>query len=286
MCPTENNRIRLVISDLDGTLFGRDHTISKPNLEAIRAATDAGIRFMICTGRPVQDIYDYIYRYDLAQVGIIGMNGCCRIDGAAGRVEFVRYFEDAQWRDCVEIIRAFPVQMVVSGTAVRDGILWRDYPTEFEMMRSGGDMGRMGFVPPRDGAHWQNGVNKLICFAEENAEVLQEVRRALHERHPALEIRSSWVDNIEIMPPGCNKGTAVEKIAEEMGVSLDSVMVLGDNENDIPMLERTPNGVCMSNGTDMAKAVCRHVVENGDACGVARAIRTLALGQDASRYGL
>ena len=56
-------------------------------------------------------------------------------------------------------------------------------------------------------------------------------------------------------------------------------MALGDNENDIPMLQAAGLGVCMSNGTDGAKAASAHVVDNGDCCGVARAIRRFALGE-------
>lgn len=205
------------------------------------------------------------------------MNGGTFIEDHEGRPLYNVYFTEEQWRGCVEIIRRHPVRSVISGSAFRNGRLWLDYPSEFDMLGQGIGSTEPGFVPPDDGAEWISGVNKIICFAKDHDPILETLRSALLEVFPKLEIRSSWINNIEICPEGCHKGAAIRKLSEYFGVPVEGIMALGDNENDIPMLSEAGTGVCMSNGTDAAKAVCAAVMQNDDACGVARAIRRFAL---------
>jgi len=275
--------VQLIVSDLDGTLFRLDHsgTISEENLRAIREAQERGIPFFVCTGRPVTGTYARIFCYEaLKDVGIAGMNGACIIRGRDGVPIYNKRLAEADWRGCVEIIRKYPMRWVMSGSLFRNGVLWLDYPTENEMLEA--NIGRFepGFVPPEDGAQWDVGVNKIHCRSFGCDPALDALRAELQEKFPHLEVRSSWNDNVEIGPNGCQKGAAIRRLGELFHVPVENIMTLGDNENDIPMLEAAGLGVCMSNGSDGAKAASDHVMDNSDCCGVARAIRRFALGEE------
>ena len=274
--------VRLIVSDLDGTLFRRDRstTISGENLKAIADAQARGIPFFVCTGRPITDIYKNIYCYEeLKDAGIAGMNGATVIRSSAGEPIFNRRLPEEIWRGCVEIIRKYPVESVMTGSLFRNRRLWLEYPTERMLLEAGLGYDEPGCVHPDDGADWDGGVNKIECIAGEFDPVLMALRDELLSKYPDLEIRASWSRNIEICPPGCHKGAAIRRLSGLFGVPVEEIMVLGDNENDIPMLQATGLGVCMSNGTDGARAAADHVVDNSDNCGVARAIRRFALGE-------
>lgn len=272
--------VQLIVSDLDGTLFRLDHSgsISDENLRAIREAQEKGVPFFVCTGRPITDIYSRIFRYEeMKDVGIAGMNGATFIRGRDGVPIFNKCLHEEVWRGCMEIIRAYPVRAVMSSSLFRNGVLWLEYPTEDEMLDMGVGYDGPGYIHPDDGAQWEEGVNKIQCRAEPYDPALSELRDALLEKYPDLEVRSSWNDNIEIGPAGCQKGAAIRRLGELFGVAVENIMTLGDNENDIPMLEMAGVGVCMSNGSNGAKTVSDHVVDNSDSCGVARAIRRFVL---------
>ena len=53
---------------------------------------------------------------------------------------------------------------------------------------------------------------------------------------PGIDLTQSWFNNIEIMPAGVDKGRGVRDMAASLGLSMDQVMALGDQDNDIPML--------------------------------------------------
>ena len=275
--------VQLIVSDLDGTLFKLDHsgTISGENLLAVRDAQERGIPFFVCTGRQVSDTCARVYRYEeLKDVGIAGMNGSSIIRGRDGVPVYNRRLTEAEWRGCVEIIRKYPVRWVMSGSIFRNGVLWTEYPTENEMLAADIGCFESCFTAPDDGAQWDVGINKIHCRSSAWDPNLDLLRAELQAAFPGLEIRSSWNDNLEVAPSGCHKGAVIRRLGELFGVPVENIMVLGDNENDIPMLEAAGLSVCMSNGSDGAKAASDYVMDNSDCCGVARAIRRFALGEE------
>ena len=66
-------------------------------------------------------------------------------------------------------------------------------------------------------------------------EKLERVRQALSAL-PGLDVTSSWSMNLELMPAGVNKGMAVAALAQKLGIGPESVMALGDYDNDVSML--------------------------------------------------
>ena len=108
---------------------------------------------------------------------------------------------------------------------------------------------------------------------------LQALKARLDRDMPGVEVSSSWVNNIEINPAGCNKGTALRALADSLGIPMSHVMALGDNDNDVPMLRAAGYGVAMGNATPAAMAASAYAAPDNESCGVAAAVRCLALRQ-------
>lgn len=96
---------------------------------------------------------------------------------------------------------------------------------------------------------------------------------------PDVEISSSWWNNFEVNPAGVTKGTALTRLADRLGIPMSQVMAIGDNDNDIPMLEQAGYGVAMGNATATAQRSAAWRTLNNDQHGVAAAIRALAFGE-------
>ena len=78
---------------------------------------------------------------------------------------------------------------------------------------------------------------------------------------------------MEITSVNAQKGIAVEQYATSKGISMDQVMVVGDNYNDLSMMERAGRAVAMGNAPDAIKAACTHVTATNEHDGVGIAIQ-------------
>ena len=81
---------------------------------------------------------------------------------------------------------------------------------------------------------------------------------------------------MEVMEKSSNKGTALSKLADHLGIAMEEVMALGDGENDYEMIQVAGLGVVMSNGTDNLKSIANEITLSNEEDGVAHAIERWA----------
>jgi Cof subfamily protein (haloacid dehalogenase superfamily) len=96
----------------------------------------------------------------------------------------------------------------------------------------------------------------------------------LTERYTVVK---SAYDFLEILHPDAGKGRALATLAAHLGVPSDRIMAIGDQENDLVMLEFAGVGVAMGNAIDTVKAVANHVTTSNNEDGVAVAIERYVL---------
>ena len=82
---------------------------------------------------------------------------------------------------------------------------------------------------------------------------------------------------IELMPKNVSKGNAVKELAERLHLSLDQVMAIGDQGNDLSMIKTAGTGVAMENGIDEVKKNAQFITANNNESGVAKAIRKFVI---------
>ena len=89
---------------------------------------------------------------------------------------------------------------------------------------------------------------------------------------PNLAVSSSSRGNLEITHSDAQKGIALSTIAKQLGVDLKHVMALGDNLNDISMLERVGYPVAMDNATQEVKTIAKYMTDSNENSGVGKAV--------------
>ena len=89
---------------------------------------------------------------------------------------------------------------------------------------------------------------------------------------PATSPGMPGVVFVSCMPPGVSKGTAIERIAAEMNIAMDDVMMVGDGDNDVDALHAVGHGVAMGNASDAARAASQYEVGHVDADGLVEAL--------------
>lgn len=269
--------IGLIALDMDGTVIGANDAVTPANAEAIRAAVQAGIHVLICSGRIIPDIQLYMKNAGLFQYWLAGYNGALVMDGPGGNITSKRTFPVELGRRVQDVALQYPTLLTAfleheilyvtpeDGLPLADDfVLVRQYPIAL-------DVERMRHAS-------EEGVLKYVLFDDPNRPRIADVKEHIKRELPELSPASSWTGNIELNAPGVNKGEAVRLVAEKLGIPRENVMAVGDQVNDLPMLEWAGVGVAMGNATEKVRKRCRHHTDVCGRDGVAKAIQRYAFG--------
>ncbi|WP_367565689.1 Cof-type HAD-IIB family hydrolase [Lacrimispora sp.] len=284
--------IRLVASDMDGTLLNPWGKISPLNIAAIEALRRKNINFVVCTGRGFADA-----SLPLKEAGvscdIICMNGAAVFD-SFGKQLRKQPMSKKQISRILDICRSFPVLydfMAESGS----------YTTsDTETFRKSFEDGI--FLPMVSKEHTYETIAQRFQFTTEevllnspfdiykmsvvhgNPQVLKHLRLFL-EQEEELSVASSDSSNLELTHAGAQKGTALLEYAKNTGIQPKEILAIGDSENDLSML-KLPLGytVAMANASEAVKRRARLMTRSNNADGVAAAIEALIL-SDAAAAG-
>lgn len=268
--------IRLIAMDMDGTLLNPAQQLSENNRLALLEAQKAGIQLAVCSGRMPGDSAMFALENALEHIAILGLNGgCCQRSPLAE--PYVNHTLPPEIvRTCGALFANFNVTyglflknhvVIFQGTKELRRCDWGGHwdTPDSPVMTFGGDLETLSV----------QGVNKIVCV-EDGEELLASIRKRL-ERLEALQVTSSWVNNLELMPQGVDKGLAVREAAREWGIDLSQVMVIGDYDNDLSMFRCAGLAVAMDNAPAHVKAEADVITLSNAEDGVAYAIRKWAL---------
>lgn len=265
--------IRLIATDIDGTLLDNNGRISDRNLRAIHAALEKGVQVAVASGRFPENVYVLLEKYGL-RLPIIGANGGRIVDENL-TVLSERRMDPAAARKTLEILIELGSHYILFGNkSICTSSVDRMHHSEVSYGERLRDLGFRFFHGPEEArAALNEPVYKVFVF---NNVPLPTVRQAL-SAVPGIELTQSGASNIEVMPCGVDKGLGITDFARVTQIPLEQVMAVGDEENDIPMLSAVGWGVAMGNGSEKAKRAARYVTDTNAEDGFAKAIETYAL---------
>lgn len=274
--------IRLIATDIDGTLLSSALQIPDRNLRAIRAAQEKGITVAISSGRFPENVYVLLQDYGL-RCPIIGTNGADVIDENLNRLSETFIAPDAALRALEELTRLGADFFMFARQAVCTSSKTRKHHSELSF---GDRIRAMGFAyyhGPEEAAMLAAQGIAHKFFVCDNVP-LERVREALRGI-PGIDLTQSSANNIEVMPCGMDKGIGVRILADALDIPMAQVMTLGDEGNDIPMLRAAGCGVAMGNASAEARAAARFITDTNDACGFAKAVELYALSPSVEKNG-
>lgn len=269
--------IRMIATDIDGTLLPRGGVISEATRRAIRACRARGIPFVIVSGRWIGALGDVVRQAGTEDQPLIIVNGSAVI-GPAGDVLFERFMTAEDVKSVYAVLRRYDVQI---NSYVPNGLYCLN--TRALKQRSSmlsGYMGNGNLVvddPARFEAEGLDRVYKLEGLTEDTA--LMDALRAELLGTGAVITHSSW-RNVEIMSRGMGKATALRWLGGHLGIDLKDCMAFGDNDNDMDMLRAVGWPVAVGNAAESLKRAARIVAEDDVNDGVARTIFRYVLGED------
>lgn len=141
------------------------------------------------------------------------------------------------------------------------------------------DNGSLKEVDSYDEIYKRDGeiVLKFLAFSSDLSKI--DTAKAELDEYSSLAISSSSRGNIEITHYDAQKGIALEAICEKLNITMDEVMAIGDNLNDVSMLELAKYSFAMSNGAEEVKQIAKYMAGDNEESGVGRAIMQVMNGE-------
>ena len=251
---------RLIVSDFDGTLVRQDGTVSEKNIKVINEYIEAGGIFAISTGRVPAGILPQARR-----MGLKGLISCCQgtiiLDIESGKILFDR-------RLSFETTLAACRKMEEMGLHIHAYDLWEYYSNADDSKLKGYEKitgVKAKLVLDRKLSEFieEKGLRayKLLAMVEpeDSERTIAELSAA---NLPDCAVTKSSPFLAEVVNDKCSKGSAVLFLAEHYGIEIEKTVGIGDNYNDMPMIEAAGLGAAVGNAEDALKQRADYICEN------------------------
>jgi len=248
--------VRLLAIDMDGTLLpALSQTISERNARALRAAQEAGITVAIATGRRAAYTVPILDGLGLrAETPLITSNGAvtCTLGGQA--IES-RQLSARVARGLCGLLRPFGIVVFTFDRPGRCELVMEDLEQAHGRIAQWVETNRNSIevVKPLEHA-LADGEDPIQGMAAGSISQMRKAEKALKKSEWVAEcesVRTEYPSRdlsiLDILPPGVSKGWALQRLAAQLGVGRNQTFAIGDNWNDVHMLEWAGQGIVMAN---------------------------------------
>ena len=264
-------KYKLIVMDVDNTLLCTDKSVSEKNVEAIRKCKDRGVMVSLASGRPALDVLHYAKMIGIEDNYHISDNGAGIFKGNDRKI--IKTFNRDFYLDLVDKLKEKGIECGVFSSEDLDFIyeegsddIAKSIDIYFPVTKA-----RIGDIKDIEGVY------KISTYFNDDEEY--EFVKGLEKEN---EMSGVIPDPhfFDMMPYEVTKIKGTEEIAKELGISMDEVIVMGDQENDYTNIKGAGLGIAVANATNDVKEIADVVLEqscNDDA--VAYVIDKYILGE-------
>ena len=262
--------VRLVVSDVDGTLVKRDKTLSARTIRAVERLRDHGITFAITSSRPPRGLAHLVAPLGLT-TALSGFNGGAIVSPELEELE-TRVVPEPMVREAVDALTAAAVDVwLFTG---RDWLVRNPmgaYVDHEAFTLKFGPTVVKSFEPH------MGAVAKLVGSSKDFG-LLARCESALKAQLDGANVARSQQYYLDITHAEANKGSVVRMLGARHGVPREATLVLGDMRNDLPMFAAAGFSVAMGQAADDVKAAASVVTDTNEQDGFAKAIERHVFG--------
>lgn len=265
---------KLLAMDMDGTLLREDKTISKRTLNAIQKAKEKGVKIVLSTGRPLEGVKKYLNELDLLSDNdyAVVFNGASVVNTSSGKSIYSSSLKGSDFKYLFRLGQKLGVSL-----HAYDG---DKCVTPSEISKYTKLEGDINGIPV-----YQIDINSI----SDDQEIIKVL---MVEDKPKLDIAFSNLPKevfenytvvrsspyfLEFLNKTTNKGTGVQKLAEELNINPKEIICIGDAGNDIHMIKYAGLGVAMGNAFKEVKESADFITETNENHGVAKIIEDFIL---------
>ena len=268
--------IKLIASDMDGTLLNSDHKIPKENIELIKFVQKNGIQFVVATGRAYYEALPALNDESI-KCDVISFNGGIIYD-KNGNIINITPMKLKDLYYTIEILKSLEIsyQLYTKNTIYTNSIE-TDITAYIDLIRANGEEPNeqhlrqearnrlaLGHITEVDNIELylnqeNNPALKVIGISND----LEKLKHAteLLSGNDNISVTSSGANNVEIMDKKATKGEALKIVADVHDINLKNVIAIGDNLNDQAMLDIVEYSIAMKNGNKKLKKTAKFITE-------------------------
>jgi hypothetical protein len=279
--------VRLIALDIDGTLLNSRWKVSDANRQAIQQATRRGIEVALVTGRRYDFALPVAQDLGCPLTMIVNNGGLIRSNDGQTRLKKLLSVDAARsvlrlaspWRDGAAVIfdRPRENQLILERLEPDDSIRYAYYSRNLDYI---------GIVSPIESCLTEEPLQVAFSGSVEQMDALEKWLQtsalSADLKLASTKYASKDFAMLDVLPPGCTKGAALAEWASLRGFERDEILAIGDNHNDLEMLEFAGIPVVMQNCVPELKSYGWHETCSNDENGVAAAIEKFALSEAAS----
>lgn len=268
---------KLVAIDMDGTLLNSENKISKRTQRAIENAKKKGTQIVLSTGRILKSAINHSEDLKLKN-SIISCNGAVIADEKGDII-----YKKGINRDIVKMIMElgkkhdiyyhFYSESDLYSNVNMEGIIefYNDPNIKDENKKI-----KMNIFKDSKEIFDNNIEVCKFLFMDGNMDKLKFFRNEISSIE-GVNVCSSWENNVEIMDMEVSKGYGLDYLSKKLDISHEQIIAIGDNENDISMLNFAGLGVAMGNAVEKTKKQADIITSTNDEDGVAKVIEKYIL---------
>lgn len=259
--------IRLIATDIDGTLLNNNKTLPDSNLDLIKEMANQNIEVVVVTSRPLQGLPKEVMDKNIIRYSI-SSNGAVVYDHKLNRVIKNTLLSN---KEALDIIETILDSKAIISTALSSGLIGDKYSLNNINVKSEEELKRIldFFYKTRtvlDRSSFitnikkSEGVEKIhlnLGNIEDKNEVLNLINNTIDPH--AYYITSSDPLNIEITHAKATKRQGVLNLAKELQINTEQVLAIGDGENDTEMFRISKHAIAMKNAEDSVKEKANHI---------------------------
>jgi len=261
--------IKLLLSDVDGTLVRMDKTLSERSIDAVHALHAAGIHFAVTSGRPPRGMSMLVEPLSL-RTPLAAFNGGLVVDPQMEVLE-ERTIPDHLVSPAIDLLESFELSVWVYRGAdwlVRDPdgphVAREAHTVQFEPT----------VVESFDGT---TEVAKIVGVSDDYGTVAAAAGAAQDEFGDDVAASRSQPYYLDVTHPDANKGGVVAYLAERYAIPEDEIATIGDMPNDVLMFARSGLSIAMGNSDREVQRAARRVTSTNDEDGFANAVERFIL---------
>lgn len=278
---------------MDGTMLNANSQLSDETIKTLIQVQQQGIKVVLASGRNPNSLGPYANQLKLAQYGgwLVGVNGQQIVNLTTNKLENLGVIANDIVQEAIGVAQRLDLEFL----AVLDDTLYvymsdallaqkKQYIQQHHLPEGYYTGGVFDFVNPQH--NYPNvfyvktpdavttTCNKIVFTAE--PEVMQQhsaqIQAQFKNRIDFAHTSPRWLEG---MPSGINKGAAIKKIASSENLDLQDIMVFGDGENDIPMLQVAGVPVAMENAMETVKKHAQIIAPKNTEDGLAVIVKQL-----------
>ena len=248
----------LIASDVDGTLLNSSHEVSQENRQALDYFMSEGGFFTVATGRTRQT-YAIVQQDITINAPAILCNGALLYDFKKKLLLHTQGLPGGAFNHALvaDILKRFP-EVTCECYTLDDLYLTKIFEVS-QVHMDYACLNYHDYMPENMPEDWL----KILVTSIDTA-LLHTIRDYINSTYPALTAFMSTRYFLEILSKGVNKGEGVLRLANHLGVAMNNVYTVGDEENDVEMIQVAACGFATANAVDSVKNAANYILPHND----------------------